>query len=121
MAEIHSKKIKEHRLDTVLAEDIVFNGEVSFSQELMIKGKFEGRIKADGDLFIAENADIKAEIDARSVHVRGRVEGNVTAETQVELMGCAEVIGDITAPRIVMETGCRFEGVSRMLPQEKKS
>ena len=70
MSEIHSKKIKEHRLDTVLAEDIVFSGEVSFSQELMIKGKFEGRIKADGDLFIAENADIKAEIDARSVHVR---------------------------------------------------
>ena len=118
MAEIHSRKIKEHRLDTVLAEDIIFNGEVSFSKELMIKGKFEGRIEAEGDLYIAENADVKAEIDAKSVHVKGKVLGNVTALTQVELTGCAEVIGDITAPRIVMETGCRFEGVSRMLPRE---
>ncbi|OQY35442.1 MAG: hypothetical protein B6241_00635 [Spirochaetaceae bacterium 4572_59] len=119
MAEIHSRKIKEHRLDTVLAEDIVFNGEVSFSRELMIKGKFEGRIEAEGDLFIGEYADVIAEIGAKSVHVRGKVRGNVTAETQVELAGCAEVVGDITAPHIIMETGCRFEGVSRMRPQEK--
>lgn len=118
MAEIHSRKIKEHRLDTVLAEDIVFHGEVFFSKELMIKGKFEGRIEAEGDLFIGDAAKVKAEIGAKSVHVRGKVRGNVTAGTQVELAGCAEVIGDITAPRIVMETGCRFEGVSRMLPQE---
>lgn len=119
MAEIHSRKIKEHRLDTVLAEDIVFNGEVSFSRELMIKGKFEGRIEAEGDLFIGEHADVKAEIGAKSVHVRGKIYGNVTAETQVELAGCAEVVGDITAPRILMETGCRFEGVSRMSSQEE--
>ena len=118
MAEIHSRKIKEHRLDTVLAEDIIFKGEVSFSRELMIKGKFEGRIEAEGDLFIGEDASVTAEIGAKSVHVRGTVHGNVTAETQVELAGCAEVIGDITAPRIIMETGCRFEGVSRMLPRE---
>ena len=118
MAEIHSRKIKEHRLDTVLAEDIIFNGEVYFSKELMVKGKLEGRIQAEGDLFIGENADVKAEIGAKSVHVMGKVYGNVTAETQVELSGCAEVVGDITAPRILMETGCRFEGVSRMLPRE---
>jgi len=118
MAEIHSRKIKEHKLDTVLAEDISFSGEVSFTRELMIKGKFEGRIEAEGDLFVGEKADITAEIGARSVHVRGRIRGNVTAASQVELTGEAEVVGDITAPRIVMETGCRFEGVSRMIPQE---
>lgn len=118
MAEIHSRKIKEHKLDTVLAEDISFTGELSFTQELMIKGKFEGNIQAGGDLYIAENADVTAEIGAHSIHVRGRVKGNVYAESQVELMGNAEVIGDITAPKIIMETGCRFEGVSRMVPAE---
>ncbi len=120
MAEIHSRKIKEHRLDTVLAEDISFTGELSFTRELMIKGKFEGRIKAQGDLYIDENADVTAEIGARSIHVRGRVKGNVKADSQVELMGNAEVIGDITAPKIIMETGCRFEGVSRMVPAEDR-
>ncbi|MDC7235533.1 MAG: polymer-forming cytoskeletal protein [Spirochaetales bacterium] len=118
MAEIHSRKIKEHKLDTVLAEDISFSGELSFTQELMIKGKFEGNIQAGGDLYIAEDADVTAEIDARSIHVRGRVKGNVHAESRVELMGNAEVIGNITAPKIIMETGCRFEGISRMVPAE---
>ncbi len=116
MAEIHSKKIKEHKLDTVLTEDIVFHGELYFTRDLMIKGRFEGQIKADGDLYIGEEAEVNAEIDARTIHVRGRVKGNVLASSQVELMSNAQVIGDITAPRIVMETGCRFEGVSRMVP-----
>ncbi len=118
MAEIHSRRIKEHKLDTVLAEDISFSGELTFTRELMIKGKFEGNIKAQGDLYIGEDADVTAEIGARSIHVRGKVKGNVQAQSRVELMGNAEVIGDITAPKIIMETGCRFEGVSRMIPAE---
>jgi cytoskeletal protein CcmA (bactofilin family) len=121
MAEIHAKKIKEHKLDTVLAEDISFSGELSFTRELMIKGRFEGMIKAEGDLYIGEDADVTAEIDARSIHVRGKIRGNVQAESQVELMGKAEVVGDITAPKIIMETGCRFEGVSRMVPAEERN
>ncbi len=117
MAEIHSRRIKEHKLDTVLAEDISFEGDVSFTRELMIKGNFKGQIKAGGDLYIGENAKVTAEIDVRSIQVRGLVKGNVLASSQVELMENAKVIGNITSPRIVMETGCCFEGVSRMMSQ----
>ena len=116
MAEIHERRVNESKLDTVLAEDISFDGEASFTKELMIKGTYSGKIRATGDLYIAENADVEADITAKSVYVRGRVRGAINATVRVELQGEAEVVGDITAPKIVMDTGCRFDGVSRMRP-----
>ena len=107
------------KLDTVLADDISFEGDVSFTKPLMIKGIFSGSINATGDLFIDKNAVVDAEIKASSVVVRGKVKGNITADSKVELQGTAEVLGDITAPRIVMEPGCLFDGISRMRPADE--
>ncbi len=121
MAEIHEQRVKESKLDTVLAEDISFDGEITFSRELMIKGRCSGVIHATGDLYIAENADVEADITASSVFVRGRLKGNINASKRVELQGEAVVTGDITAPKIVMDTGCRFDGVSRMRPSKGDS
>jgi len=114
MAEIHEQRVNENKLDTVLAEDISFQGEVSFTKELMIKGRYSGKIRATGNLYIAPEADVEADIVADSVFVRGRVKGSINASSRVELQGKAVVIGDITAPKIVMDTGCRFDGISRM-------
>ena len=120
MAEIHERRINDGKLDTVLAEDISFEGEASFTKELMIKGRYKGAINATGDLYVAEDAVVEAEIVAESVYVRGKVTGNITASDRVELQGSAEVVGDITAPKIVMDTGCRFDGVSRMKKKKEK-
>lgn len=116
MAEIHERRVNENKLDTVLAEDIDFEGEVSFTKELMIKGRYSGKIRATGDLYIAADAEVDADIVAESVFVRGKVKGSINAATRVELQGNAVVVGDITAPKIVMDTGCRFDGISRMRP-----
>ena len=44
MAEVRIKDIDEHEIDTVLAEDIDFEGHLTFKKPLMIKGKFKGEI-----------------------------------------------------------------------------
>ncbi|MDA3850287.1 MAG: polymer-forming cytoskeletal protein [Spirochaetaceae bacterium] len=119
MAEIHAKKIYEKNVDTILTEDIHFSGELSFSKALIIKGQFTGVINATGDLYIEEKAHVEAEITASSVFVKGRVIGNIQANKRVELNGSASVQGDITSPRIVMDTGCRFDGISKMKRSEK--
>lgn len=119
MAEIHEKRVNESKLDTVLAEDISFEGDITFTRELMVKGHCTGNIRASGDLYIAANARVEADIVADSVYVRGRVTGNIKAASRVELQGEAVVIGDITAPKILMDTGCRFDGVSQMRPVGK--
>ena len=80
----------------------------------MIKGKFKGDIKADGALYVDTNADVEARLEANIVSLKGKVKGNVYAYTRVELYSCSSVDGDITAPDVVMESGCRFNGICTM-------
>lgn len=114
MNEVHIKSVEENELDTILAEDIDFSGELSFNKPLMIKGHFKGRITAAGDLFIGGDADVEAEISANLVSLKGKVKGDITARTRVELFASSRVDGDITAPNIVMESGARFTGACKM-------
>ncbi len=114
MTEVQITSIDEDQLDTVLALDVEFAGEMVFAKPLMIKGKVSGIVRSASDLYIDENAVVKADITAKVVSVKGSVVGNISAREKVELFACASVDGDVVAPQITMETGCRFNGACRM-------
>ncbi len=115
MTEVQITTIDEDQLDTVLALDVEFAGEMIFSKPLMIKGKVSGIVRSESDLYIDEKAVVEADILANIVSVKGSVKGNISAREKVELFACASVDGDVTAPQITMETGCRFNGACRMV------
>ncbi len=114
MREVRIDDIDENEIDTILAEDIDFKGVLSFKKPLMIKGKFKGEIKASSDLFIGEKAFIKAKIEANRVSAKGRIHGDVLARSRVELYATAMVDGDLITPDLVMESGCKFNGLCNM-------
>ena len=118
MGDLRIKDIDESEIDTVLAEDIDFTGELVFNKPLMIKGKFSGNIRADGDLYVGDRADVEATVTARVVSVKGRVCGNISAAARVEAFSSAVIEGDIATPDVVMESGCRFNGRCAMTPRE---
>ncbi|MBN2354136.1 MAG: polymer-forming cytoskeletal protein [Spirochaetales bacterium] len=112
------KRRDEADIETVLAEDIDFTGVLSFKEPLMIKGRFKGEIKASGDLYIGEKADVEAKIEARTISSRGRIKGNVVGQSRIELFSTAVVEGDIRCPDLVVESGAVYNGTCLM---EKKT
>jgi cytoskeletal protein CcmA (bactofilin family) len=114
MSEIHRRGIDVRELDTVLAEDFEFEGEMEFSKPLMLKGKFKGEVKATSDFIVAEGAEVEARIEGRFVDVRGKVTGNIEASERIDLGPTARVRGDLTAPEVVVEAGARFNGLCTM-------
>ncbi|MBN1525695.1 MAG: polymer-forming cytoskeletal protein [Spirochaetales bacterium] len=118
MSDVLKRRLDESEIDTVLAEDIDFDGMLSFKDTLMIKGKFNGEIKAEGDLYIGEKADITAKIQANVISARGAVSGNIKALSRVELYSTARVEGDIVSPDLIVESGAKYNGVCTM---QKKS
>ena len=72
MAEVRIKDIDEHEIDTILAEDIDFEGHLTFKKPLMIKGKFKGEIKSTSSLYIGEKAYVEAKTEAGSRFLQGQ-------------------------------------------------
>lgn len=110
MRDVRIDQIEENEIDTILAEDIDFSGVLSFKKPLMIKGLFQGEIKASSDLYVGEKAVVKAKIEANCLSSRGRVEGDVLAHSRVEFFSTSSMQGDLTTPELVMESGCQYNG-----------
>ena len=120
MAEVRIKDIDEHEIDTVLAEDIDFEGQLSFKKPLMIKGKFKGEITSSSALYVGEKANVEAKIEANIVSSKGRIRGDMVGHSRVELFSTAHVDGDINTPDFVVESGCKFNGFCNMSGQKKE-
>jgi len=114
MAEVRIKDMDEHEIDTILAEDIDFEGHLTFKQPLMIKGKFKGQIRSTSSLYIGEKAYVEATTEAAVVSSKGMHKGDIVGHSRVELFATAQVEGDITTPDFVMESGCKFNGYCNM-------
>lgn len=114
MAKSLITEIIESEIDTVLADDIDFTGVLKFSKSLMIKGKFEGQIEADGHLFLGPNSYVKAQIKVNKLTSYGKIDGNVFAKERVELSKESQLNGDIVTPDLVIESGCKFNGKCSM-------
>jgi cytoskeletal protein CcmA (bactofilin family) len=119
MAEVRIKDIDEHEIDTILADDIDFEGQLTFKKPLMIKGKFKGEIRSESALYVGEKAVVEAKVESSLVSSKGRIKGDITGHSRVELSSTANVDGDITTPDFVMESGCKFNGHCNMSGQKK--
>ncbi len=115
MAEVRIKKFDENEIDTILSEDIDFQGVLTFDKPLMVKGQFRGEIKAMSDLYVGPEAVIEAKIEANLVSARGTIRGDIVAHKRVELFSSATVDGDIITPDLEMECGCRLNGNCKMV------
>jgi len=104
-----------------LGKSVVVKGELSGSEDLYIDGHVEGAIELKGNrLTLGPNGRVKASVNARSVVVQGRLEGNVRATDRVDLKQSAVVLGDIATQRISIEEGAFFKGGVDIQREEPK-
>jgi len=109
----------ENKIDTVIAEDINFRGNLKFKNSLKIKGKFEGKIESSGQLIIGREATVSADIKAKIVSISGETNGKIKASQKIELFKKSITRGDIITPDLLMENGSIFNGTCIM--EEKKN
>ncbi len=103
----------------VLNSDVSVVGILRFSNELLVDGSVVGEITSDGILTVGINATIianesknKVAIRTKSAIIHGKVAGDVMVDDIVELAPDSEVIGDITAARLIINDGAVFIGRS---------
>jgi cytoskeletal protein CcmA (bactofilin family) len=93
------------------------SGKLNFETPARIDGHVEGEINAKDSLTIGESAVVAAQIKADSVVVAGKVSGDIVAIHRIEIRPSAKVLGNITAPTLIINEGALFEGHCAMQPE----
>jgi cytoskeletal protein CcmA (bactofilin family) len=94
-----------------IGQGIRIKGEVTGSEDLYVDGLVDGQLNlTNGALTIGPNGQIKADVNAREVIVRGRIDGKVTGRDKVQLMGTAQVTGEVQTDRLAIEEGALLRG-----------
>ena len=99
------------RSSASIGQGIRIKGEVTGSEDLYVDGLVDGKLNlANGSLTIGPNGTVKADVVAREVIVRGRVDGKVTGRDKVQLGGTAQVFGEVQTDRLSIEEGAMLRG-----------
>ena len=112
------------RTTSILAQGCSFKGEVTIQGIFRVEGEFDGTIRTPEQLVIGKTGIVRGDVHVKNAIIGGRVVGNITAETKIELQSGSHVEGDIRTRRLVIDEGVFFEGNCSMgdkkpMPGEK--
>jgi len=103
------------RILTRLGTDTNLKGTLRFTESVEISGTLEGKIIAEGFLYIKEGASITADIRARDIIVGGMVHGNIEATGRLEILATGKIYGNVRTAKFRVADGVVFEGKCEML------
>lgn len=95
---------------TIIGANTVVNGNLEGDEDLTIEGRVEGTINLSRTLTIESNGVVHANINVRNAVISGVLVGNVEAEDSVHITDEGRVMGDISAPRVILVDGASFRG-----------
>lgn len=96
--------------ETIIGAETHISGEVRGEEDLIVRGRIDGKVQLTQSLTVDKGAVVQADVDVRSLVVSGTVVGAIVASESVKLLSTARVVGDMAAPRVTMELGAAYRG-----------
>jgi len=96
--------------ETVIGLETRVSGEIRGEEDLVVKGRVDGKIHLSQALTVEKGAIVQADVDVRNLVVSGTLVGNIVASESVRLLATARVVGDLASPRVIMESGAAYRG-----------
>lgn len=114
-----ARRRDEHEEEKVLDVNASMQGTLVFNDpvNLRINGKFQGKLKTQGQLTIGKDSEVEATIEGESITIMGKVKGSVRANLNLVLLSSAVLYGDIVVAHLAVEHGAVFEGSCKMLTE----
>ena len=96
--------------ETVIGPETRISGEVRGEDDLIVRGRIDGRVQLTQTLTVEKGAVVQADVDVRHLVVSGTVVGAIVASESAKLTSTARVVGDLASPRVMMEAGAAYRG-----------
>ncbi len=105
----------------IIGRGTVVRGNVSGSGDVIVEGQIEGTVALKNQLTIEREGRVLADVELENLTIHGEMSGDMVAADRVVISATAKVVGDIKAPRVVIQDGARFKGSIEMdvkLPED---
>ncbi|PYT83518.1 MAG: cell shape determination protein CcmA [Acidobacteria bacterium] len=95
-----------------ISQGIRVKGEVTGTEDLFVDGFVEGKLNLTSNccLTVGPNGNVKADLNAREIIVRGKVEGKVIARDKLQIGSTGQITGEVQTNRLVIEDGATLRG-----------
>ncbi len=115
-SESMAQDIKEGRLSGFIGSGTVLTGETTFQAMLRIDGHLTGSVTSEnGTLIVGSTGRVDANILVAAAMINGTVNGDIIASERLELGRTARIVGNVQAPRLLMDEGAILEGNCAMI------
>ena len=99
------------RASACISQGIRIKGEITGSEDLFVDGPVEGKLQlTNGSLTVGPNGSVKADVTAREVIVRSRIEGKIAGRDRVQVWNTGHVTGEVLTQRLAIEDGAVLRG-----------
>jgi len=101
----------ERRQVAWIGQGVTIDGRVTSKQDIRIDGHVQGTIEVgQHEVVLGQGSEVKANLNARSVLVGGTVMGDVTASERIQIQSTGVLLGDVVAPRLIIQDGGVLRG-----------
>ncbi len=104
----------------IIGKGTIFEGSVQTFGNLRVEGKIIGNIKSKSKVAIGQSSVIEGNILAQIAEIEGEVHGSVEVTDVLILKPTCNIKGDITANKLIVESGAVFKGKCNMGVTNKK-
>src|SRR6266704_1127335 len=94
----------------VLGSGLSLRGEITGEGDFHIFGRFEGEIDVSGRVVVDEAAQVDANINAASILIAGKVRGNLSATTHLDILPTGVLTGTLKAGSFSAAEGSSVKG-----------
>jgi cytoskeletal protein CcmA (bactofilin family) len=86
------------------------NGDLNTKGDIRIDGKIIGDILSKAKVVIGVTGEVLGSINAESAEINGVVKGNIITSETLFLKATANLIGDVSSNKLVVENGANLTG-----------
>lgn len=107
-------KPEREALGGILGAGVSIRGDLISDQNLRFDGRIEGSVLARGGVILGRDANVKGRVIGTVVRLAGRLNGEIVATEQLEILEGAILEGVIRAASVRVEDGACLNGEIQM-------
>ncbi|HHR6080897.1 TPA: bactofilin family protein [Providencia alcalifaciens] len=112
--QVSSPVISEEKTNTIIAKDVVFEGNITSNEQVHIYGTVIGNIVGKNNTVkIMQNGQVTGNITSNELWVNGKVEGECVSET-ISIDTNGEIYGTIRYSNLSIKKGGIFSGLAEI-------